>query len=79
MDNSTWFENLKQISLKHNFVDNKTYKANPEMYAGSVSDTSKFVRIAIAGSENSPELYSIMKILGVEECKNRINSLIKSL
>ena len=46
------------------------------MYAGSISDTSKFVRIAITGSENSPELYSIMKILGDKECKNRIESLI---
>ena len=76
-DNQTWFENLKEISLKHNFVDNKTYKQNPEMYAGNVSDTSKFVRIAITGKENSPELYSIMKILGVEECKNRITNLVK--
>jgi len=78
-DNQAWFENLKEISLKHLFVDNKTYKVNPEMYAGSVSDTSKFVRIAITGCENSPELYSIMKILGVEECKNRINKLIESI
>lgn len=76
-DNQTWFENLKEISLNHNFVDNKTYKQNPEAYAGNVSDTSKFVRIAITGKENSPELYSIMKILGVEECKNRITNLVK--
>jgi len=76
VDNSSWFEDLKQKSLKYNFVDNKTYKANPEMYAGSISDTSKFVRIAITGKENSPELYSIMKILGADECKNRINNLI---
>ena len=79
VDNSAWFERVKEISLKHNFVDNKTYKAHPEMYAGSVSDTSKFIRLAITGRENSPELYSIMKILGVTECKNRINNLIKEL
>ena len=79
VDNSEWFNNVKEVSLKHNFVDNKTYKANPEMYAGSVSDTSKFIRLAITGSENSPELYSIMKILGETECKNRINNLIKEI
>ena len=79
VDNSAWFENVKEISLKHDFVDNKTYKANPEIYAGSVSDTSKFIRIAITGRENSPELYSIMKILGVEECKNRITALVTEL
>lgn len=79
VDNSSWFENLKEVSLKHNFVDNKTYKQNPEAYAGSVSDTSKFVRLAITGRENSPELYSIMKILGVDKCKKRIQNLIEYL
>lgn len=76
VDNSSWFEDLKQKSLKYNFVDNKTYKQNPSEYAGSVSDTSKFVRLAITGRENSPELYSIMKILGEKECKARIENLI---
>lgn len=77
VDNQAWFENVKEISNKHNFADNKTYKQNPELYAGNVSDTSKFIRIAITGKENSPELYSIMKILGVDECKNRIQNLIR--
>lgn len=79
VDNSSWFEDLKVKSIKYNFVDNKTYKQNPTEFAGSVSDTSKFVRIAITGRENSPELFSIMKILGEKECKNRINNLIKYL
>ena len=79
VDNQAWFEDLKQKSLKYNFVDNKTYKANPEMYSGSVSDTSKFVRIAITGKENSPELYSIMKVVGAVACKERINNLIDYL
>ncbi len=77
VDNQAWFENLKEVSFKHNFVDNKTYKQNPEAYAGNVSDTSKFIRIAITGKENSPELFSIMKILGVAECKNRILNLVE--
>ena len=79
VDNQAWFEDLKVKSLKYNFVDNKTYKQNPTDYAGSISDTSKFVRIAITGRENSPELFSIMKILGVDECKTRINNLVKAL
>lgn len=78
-DNQAWFENVKVVSLKHNFADNKTYKTNPDAYAGNISDTSKFIRIAITGKENSPELFSIMKILGQAECKNRINNLIEYL
>ncbi len=79
VDNSSWFEDLKEKAFKFNFVDNKTYKQNPESYAGSVGDASKFIRLAITDRENSPELYSIMKILGENECKNRINNLIKTL
>ncbi len=79
VDNSSWFEDLKVRSLEYNFVDNKTYKQNPMDYSGSIGDTSKFVRIAITGRENSPELFSIMKILGEKECVNRINNLIEYL
>lgn len=79
VDNSSWFEDLKVKSLKYNFVDNKTYKQNPELYSGSISDTSKFIRIAITGRENSPELFSIMKILGEKECCKRINDLINHI
>lgn len=75
-DNSAWFENLKQTAEKFGFVDNKTYKQNPTAYSGNVADASKFVRLAITGKTNSPELFSIMKILGVEECKNRLNDFI---
>ena len=78
-DNSAWFENLKQIAQNHNFADNKTFKLNPTIYAGNISDASKFVRLAITGKENSPELFSIMNILGITECKKRINNFIKIL
>ncbi len=78
-DNSTWFENLKEVAFKHNFTDNKTYKQNPTQYAGNITDASKFVRLAITGKVNSPDLYSIMCILGEKECKSRLNNLIKKI
>ena len=77
VDNSSWFEDLKEKANKFNFADNKTYKQNPEAYAGNVGDASKFIRLAITDRENSPELYSIMKILGETECKIRISNFVK--
>ena len=78
-DNSSWFENLKTVAAAHNFVDNKTYKQNPTAYSGNVADASKFVRIAITGKTNSPDLFSIMNILGVDECKKRLQTYIVAL
>ena len=78
-DNSEWFENLKQVAFSFNFVDNKTYKQNPDMYAGNITDASKLVRLAITGRTDSPNLFEIMKILGTTECKNRLNSFVLNL
>ncbi len=78
-DNSQWFDFVKITALKYNFVDNKTYKQSPSAYAGNITDATKFIRLAITGKENSPELYSIMKILGEQTCKSRLQDLIDYL
>ena len=78
-DNAEWFENLKQVAFSFNFVDNKTYKQNPDMYAGNITDASKLVRLAITGRTDSPNLFEIMKILGTTECKNRLNLFVLNL
>jgi len=78
-NNSVWFDNLKSVAFRHNFTDNKTYKQDPTKYAGNITDASKFVRLAMTGKVNSPDLYSIMLILGLDICKNRLNELIDKI
>lgn len=78
-DNQEWFEDLKTTALNHNFVDNKTYKAEPGKYAGNITDISKFVRFAITARTESPELHSIMCIIGEQETKKRLKNLIQLL
>ena len=59
--------------------DMRAYKENPEAYRGNVSDISMFIRIAITGKENSPDMYSVMQILGYDRVISRINNMINSL
>lgn len=73
VDNSAWFADVKQCALNHNFADMKDYKKNPQNYAGSVADAVKFVRYAITGRTNTPELFTIMVIIGATACKQRLN------
>jgi glutamyl-tRNA synthetase len=54
----------------------KAYKANPENFKGSVADISMFLRIAVCGRENAPDLYTVMQILGENETRARIGALI---
>ena len=79
-DNSAWFEKLKTLSDKYGYAsDMKAYKENPDAYRGNVSDISMFIRIAVTGKENSPDMYSVMQILGYDRVVNRINGMINKL
>ncbi len=75
--NEDWFNSVKMLAEKLGYAtDNKAYKQNPEKYKGNVAKACEFVRLAITGHKNSPQLYAIMKILGEKESKQRIMNFI---
>lgn len=75
-DNQKWFENIKNIARTCGYCDNmKEYKNNPEHFKGSVADVATILRIIITGREQSPDLCSIMKILGITEVKKRLENI----
>ncbi len=78
-DKQQWFDSLKTCAGYCGFVDMKTYKANPEAYTGNIADASNIVRIALTGRTTTPDLYEIMKLLGVGEVKQRLEYVIKNL
>ncbi len=76
-DQSQWFNNVKAVAEKNGFCpDMKQYKSDPAAFKGSVADVSMFIRIAVTGRMNSPDLYEVMQILGEERVVARINALI---
>ena len=80
VDNNGWFENLKKIGEAHGFTsDMKAYKADPSAFKGSVSDVAEILRISITGSPNSPDLWTIQRILGKETVLGRINRSLEVL
>ena len=77
-DNSVWFNKLKEIADEHGFAsDMKAYKANPENFKGNVSDIAQAVRIAVTGRANTPDLWTIVHIMGEEQMTERIKKHIK--
>ena len=76
-DNSAWFAKLKAAAAEAGFAaENSEYKQNPEAFKGSVSDAAEIVRIAITGSPNSPDLCTVMGILGKERSLARLAAAI---
>ena len=79
-DMNTWFEKIKEISESLGYTSNmKAYKADPEAFRGNVADISMFIRVAVTGKTNAPDLYTVMQIIGRTETIARISSMTRSL
>ena len=75
-----WFATMKSICEELGFSpDVKAYKADPSAFKGHVGDISTIIRVALTGRKNTPDLYSIMAILGTDEIKARLNKYIETL
>ena len=74
-----WFNSIKELCSDCGFTPNvKEYKQNPDAFKGHVGDVSTVIRVAITSRTNTPDLYYIMQILGVDEVMNRIDNTINS-
>ena len=79
-DMNTWFEKIKAIADSLGYAsDMKVYKADPTAYKGNVADVSMFLRVAVTGKLNAPDLYTVMQIIGAERVHERIRQMLASL
>lgn len=76
-DKMQWFEDLKVIASGLGYTaDRKAFKATPEEFKGMVSDVAGVVRAAVTHRTNTPELHTIMQILGEEKINERFNAFL---
>ncbi len=74
-----WFNRIKELCSDCGFTPNvKEYKQNPDAFKGHVGDVSTVIRVAITSRTNTPDLYYILQILGVDEVMRRIDDAINS-
>jgi len=79
-DSAVWFDKVKAITEEMGFTtDMKAYKADPTAFPGTVADISTFIRQATTGKTNSPDLYTVMQILGYDRTVARINAVVADL
>ncbi len=79
-DANTWFNKVKEITGDMGFTsDMKAYKSDPAAFPGTVADISTFIRQAVTGKTNSPDLYTVMQILGYDRTVARIHAVMETL
>ena len=78
-DKDTWFNKIKQLSDELGYASNmKEYKENPDNFKGNIADVSTIIRVALTSSSMTPDLYELMKLLGITRIKERINKFIEN-
>ena len=79
-DSAVWFDKVKAITEEMGFTtDMKAYKADPAAFPGTVADISTFIRQAVTGKTNAPDLHTVMQILGKERSIARIQAVMDTL
>ena len=73
---TVWFDKVKAIAASLGYAaDMKAYKADPTAFKGSVADVSGFLRLAVTGKLNAPDLYTVMQLLGKDRVFARLDRL----
>ena len=78
-DAQVWFSKVKEVAGGLGFAaEMRDYKEHPEAYKGNVSDVAEVLRIAVTGRANTPDLWTVLQILGEAETRARITQAINS-
>lgn len=58
-------------------VNMKEYKQSPYDFKGSIADVTGFIRVALTNKQNTPDIYSIMQVLGASKVRERLEKVLK--
>ncbi len=75
-----WFGALQDLAERLGYARNgKDYRANPAAYRGSVADLAMVVRIALCNRTTTPELHAIMRVMGPDRVRERLDRCLRAL
>jgi glutamyl-tRNA synthetase len=73
-DKETWFENMKLSAEKAGYaLDRKDLKENTDKYKGGIADFAKIIRVCLTGKSRTPDLWTIMQVMGDSRVRSRLS------
>ncbi len=73
-----WFEATRDFASSLGFSrDSKSYKLNPEVYVGSISDFTALIRYALTIKDRTPDLFEVIRVLGNDRAVSRLKNFGK--
>jgi len=75
-----WFSDMREMAINKGFAKRpKDYKKNPDEYIGHIGDFAEILRLATCAKSSTPNFYDVLRILGQNKVKNRLNEAIELL
>jgi glutamyl-tRNA synthetase len=79
-DEASWFAHFKQLVEPLGFApSNKIFKQNSGSFVGHIGDAAEILRIALTGLKQTPNLFQMMQVLGIDEIHWRVMFVIEKL
>ena len=79
-DKDAWFARMKSWCPELGFCPEvKEFKKNPDAFKGHVGDLSSVIRLAVTGRTNTPDLCTIMQLLGKQRVAQRLQRFAEKL
>ena len=79
-DPTSWYSDLREYAHKNHYATSiATYKKTPNDYAGHIGHICDMLRYIATGQRQSPDLFSILTLLGRDRLQNRFESYRASL
>ena len=71
-----WLPEIKAVADQLGFTTDKVkLKANPEAFKGDFASFMKILRLVMTGTNRTPNLFHVLKVMGKEQVLQRINSV----
>ena len=75
-----WFNDMREMAINKGFAKRpKDYKKNPDEHIGHIGDFAEILRLATCAKSSTPNFYDVLRILGQNKVKNRLNEAIELL
>ncbi len=71
-----WFAQLKEIGKKYWFASNNA-EFKEWWYIGKVWELAMVIRVGLCASMRTPDLFSVMKVMGMERVEKRLKEFVK--
>lgn len=73
-----WFEKIRGLATRLGFAaEMKAFKANPQEFKGNIGDVTMVLRVAVAGSRQSPDLYEVLQVVGSSQVSERLKNALE--